>query len=87
MADRLRRGRTAAEAFLDRLAAIRESLTSDGRTLVQGALGWLWARSECTVPIPGFKSVAQAEENAGALDHGPLPPERMREIEALLGRA
>ena len=75
------------KAFLDRLAAIRESLTSDGRTLVQGALGWLWARSECTVPIPGFKSVAQAEENAGALDHGPLPSERMREIEALLGRA
>ncbi len=73
--------------FLDGLAAIRESLTSDGRTLVQGALGWLWARSERTLPIPGFKSVAQAEENAGALAHGPLPPERMREIDALLGRA
>jgi aryl-alcohol dehydrogenase-like predicted oxidoreductase len=73
--------------FLDRLAAIRESLTADGRTLVQGALGWIWARSELTIPIPGFKTVAQVEENAGALAHGPLPAERMREIEALPGLA
>ena len=73
--------------FLDRLAAIRESLTADGRTLVQGALGWLWARSERTIPIPGFKTVAQVEENAGALAHGQLPAERMREIDALLDRA
>jgi len=73
--------------FLDRLAAIREALTSDGRTLVQGALGWIWARSARTVPIPGFKSVGQAEENAGALAHGPLPVERMAEIDDLLGRS
>ena len=73
--------------FLDRLAAIRESLTADGRTLVQGALGWLWARSERTIPIPGFKTVAQVEENAGALAHGQLPAERVREIDALLDRA
>jgi aryl-alcohol dehydrogenase-like predicted oxidoreductase len=73
--------------FLERLAAIRESLTADGRSLVQGALGWIWARSERTIPIPGFKSVAQVEENAGALAHGPLPAERMEEIDALLGRA
>lgn len=72
--------------FLDGLAAIREALTSDGRTLVQGALGWIWARSERTIPIPGFKSVAQAAENAGALARGPLPADRMREIDALLGR-
>jgi hypothetical protein len=30
--------------------------------------------------------VAQAEENAGALSHGPLPDDRMREIDDLLGR-
>lgn len=72
--------------FLERLAAIRELLTVDGRTLVQGALGWLWARSERTIPIPGFKTVAQVEENAGALAHGPLPADSMREIDALLGR-
>jgi aryl-alcohol dehydrogenase-like predicted oxidoreductase len=74
------------QAFLDGLAAIRELLTSDGRSLVQGALGWIWARSGRTVPIPGFKSVAQAEENAGALAHRPLPAERLAEIDDLLGR-
>jgi aryl-alcohol dehydrogenase-like predicted oxidoreductase len=74
------------QEFLDGLAAIREVLTADGRTLVQGALGWIWARSERAIPIPGFKTVAQAEENAGALAHGPLAPERMEEIDALLGR-
>jgi aryl-alcohol dehydrogenase-like predicted oxidoreductase len=72
--------------FLERLAAIRELLTTDGRTLVQGALGWLWARSQRTIPIPGFKTVAQVEENAGALAHGPLPADSMHEIDALLGR-
>jgi aryl-alcohol dehydrogenase-like predicted oxidoreductase len=73
--------------FLDALGAIRECLTSDGRTLVQGALGWLWGRSTTAVPIPGFKTVAQAEENAGALAHGPLAPDVMRQIDVLLGGA
>ena len=62
-------------------------LTADGRTLVQGALGWLWACSGRTVPIPGFNTVAQVEENAGALAHGRPPRSAMREIDALLGRA
>ena len=34
--------------------AIVEILTSKGRTVAQGALAWLWARSPLTVPIPGF---------------------------------
>ena len=76
-------GRPQTE-FLDRLAAIREALTADGRTLVQGALGWIWARSDRTIPIPGFKTVAQAEENAGALAHGPLPAAAMRQVAELL---
>jgi aryl-alcohol dehydrogenase-like predicted oxidoreductase len=73
--------------FLDALAAIRECLTSDGRTLVQGALAWIWGRSPIAVPIPGFKTVAQAEENAGALARGPLAPDTMRQIDVLLERA
>ena len=67
-----------------RVDAVREILTSGGRTLAQGALGWLWARSPRTVPIPGFRTVAQAEENAGALHHGPLRPGQLAEIDALL---
>jgi len=45
--------------------AIREILTSKGRSLAQGALAWNWARSEKTLPIPGFRTVAQVQENAG----------------------
>ena len=45
----------------------------------------LGAQSSATLPIPGFKTVAQVEENAGALAHGPLSADRMREIDALLG--
>jgi aryl-alcohol dehydrogenase-like predicted oxidoreductase len=43
-----------------------------GRTLAQGALVWLWSRSGKTIPIPGFKTAAQVEENCGALARGPL---------------
>lgn len=71
---------------LEQLGAIREILTSNGRTLVQGALAWIWARSEKTIPIPGFKTVAQVEENARAMELGPLTVEQMQEIDRLLGR-
>ncbi len=71
---------------LSQLDAIRGILTSNGRTLVQGALAWIWARSEKTIPIPGFKTVAQVEENARAMELGPLTAEQMKEIDTLLGR-
>lgn len=71
-------------AWVSRIEALREVLTSEGRTLGQGALAWLWARSPRTVPIPGFRTVAQAEENAGALRFGPLRPEQLTEIEGIL---
>lgn len=74
------------QAWLDALSAMREVLTANGRTLAQGSLAWLWARSEQTIPIPGFKTVKQVEENAGALEFGPLTPEQMQEIDRLLGR-
>ncbi|MBO0770365.1 MAG: aldo/keto reductase [Actinobacteria bacterium] len=78
-------GRPGPE-FLRRLDAIREILTSDGRTLTQGALAWVMARGHRIIPIPGFKSVAQAEENAGALGAGPLTPAQLTEIDRLLDR-
>lgn len=73
--------------FLDKIENIREILTSGGRTAAQGALAWLWAKSGCNIPIPGFKSVRQAEENAAALQFGPLEPMQMAEIESLLNRS
>jgi aryl-alcohol dehydrogenase-like predicted oxidoreductase len=66
--------------------AIREILTSKGRSLAQGALAWNWARSEKTLPIPGFRTVAQVQENAAAMQFGPLTPEQMKEIDTLLER-
>ncbi len=82
--DLFRDGRPAPE-WLDRVSAVREVLTTGGRTLAQGALGWLWARSARTVPIPGCRTVAQVEENAGALAFGPLPAAAVAEVDALLG--
>mgnify|MGYP000893964504 FL=1 len=70
--------------YLDALDAIRDVLTSGGRTLVQGALSWIWGRGEHTVPIPGIKNPAQAEEAAGAMEFGPLTPEQMAEIDRIL---
>jgi len=72
--------------WLERLEAVREVLTSNGRTLAQGALAWIWGASPLTVPIPGFKSVEQVQENAGAMAFGPLTPDQMEEIDAILGR-
>ena len=71
---------------LKRLDAVRDLLTTGGRTVAQGALGWILARSPVTIPIPGFKSEAQLRENLGALDHGPLPADVMAEIHSILNR-
>jgi len=66
--------------------AILEILTSNGRTVAQGALAWLWARTPQTLPIPGFRTINQVEENAGAMEYGPLTPEQMKQIETILKR-
>lgn len=77
-------GGVPAPEWAARVEAVREVLTGDGRTLAQGALAWLWARSPHAVPIPGFRSIAQAEENAGALQFGALHQNQMKEIATLL---
>jgi aryl-alcohol dehydrogenase-like predicted oxidoreductase len=66
--------------------AIVDILTSNGRSIAQGALAWNWGRSPLTIPIPGFRTVKQVEENAGALQFGPLLPEQMAEVEKILKR-
>jgi len=73
--------------WLTKRDAIHKILTSGGRTVAQGALAWLWARSPQTLPIPGFRTVKQVEENTKAMEFGPLTPEQMREIAQLLGRS
>lgn len=78
-------GRPAA-AWMKKLDAVREILTSGGRTLAQGALAWLWARSPQTIPIPGFRLVRQVKENCAAMQFGALSAAQMQEVAALLER-
>jgi len=70
--------------YLKRLEAVKEILMKGGRTLVQGALSWIWAKSPLTIPIPGIKNVSQAIENSKAMEFGPLSKEDMEEIERLV---
>ena len=79
--------RTYFESQNRRIYAVREILTSNGRSIAQGALGWLWARSQKTLPIPGFRTVEQVKENAGAMQYGPLTTQQMNEIDTILERA
>ena len=78
-------GKPSAE-WLKKRDAVRAILSSQGRSVSQGALAWLWTRSPRTLPIPGFRTVAQVQENAAAMQFGPLREEQMQEIERLLER-
>ncbi len=70
--------------FLKALDSVKEILTSNGRTLVQGALSWIWGKSGSTVPIPGFKTTKQVEEIAKAMSFGPFSQAQMKEIDQIL---
>ena len=69
---------------LELLEKIKEVLTEDDRSLAQGAIGWLWARSGHSIPIPGFRSIPQVEENVSSLRFGPLKEEQMDQIALLM---
>jgi aryl-alcohol dehydrogenase-like predicted oxidoreductase len=68
---------------LETVQTMGQVLTGDGRSYVQAALGWIWARSPRTVPVPGFRTVEHVEEDAGAMRLGPLSEEQMHEIQRL----
>jgi aryl-alcohol dehydrogenase-like predicted oxidoreductase len=78
---------TPSEDFLARLDAVRDVLTGHGRSLAQGALAWIWARSDRAVPLPGFRTVAQVTDTRTALRHGALSPDEFATVEQALGRA
>jgi aryl-alcohol dehydrogenase-like predicted oxidoreductase len=71
------------EEFLKLLACaqqIEPYLTRDGRSYVQGALGWIWARSPLTIPLPGFRNMEQMQALVQARQYGPLPLDVMQAI-------
>ena len=75
-----------AQQWIGALDAVREFLMGGGRSLAQRALAWVWGRSEVTIPIPGFKTVNQVRENAGAMAFGPVPHAEMAKIDEIPGR-
>lgn len=73
--------------MIRRAESLRPILTEGGRSFVQGALGWILARSPRAIPIPGFRTVEHVEGLAGAMDRGPLREDQMDRIAALLERS
>jgi aryl-alcohol dehydrogenase-like predicted oxidoreductase len=78
-----------AEGAFERNVALVERAAQVARrkgcTLAQLALAWLLAQGPEVVPIPGTKSRARLEENAGALDIR-FTPDELAELDALLPR-
>ncbi len=69
---------------LEAVEALREPLTSEGRTMAQGALAYIWAIDPRMIPIPGFKTVEQVQQNAGAMEFGPLGEEEVRQVQSIV---
>lgn len=69
---------------LETVQALRDVLTSGDRSMAQGALAFIWGLDERMVPIPGFKTVQQVKDNAGALDFGPLTPKQIRQVQEIV---
>ncbi|HJR80731.1 MAG TPA: aldo/keto reductase [Anaerolineales bacterium] len=76
------------EQFLKRIEAVRRLFAEAGdtRTLAQIALAWIWTRSDRTIPIPGFKTLAQVKENIQAMEFGLLSNEQMKKIDEIYER-
>ena len=74
--------------YLRHAEAVRKMFADAGdpRTLPQIALAWIWTRSDRTIPIPGFKTVAQVRENIQAMEFGLLRKEQMKEIDEIYER-
>jgi aryl-alcohol dehydrogenase-like predicted oxidoreductase len=74
---------------LQRIEAVRKMFADAGdpRTQAQIALAWIWTRSDRTIPIPGFKTLAQVKENIQAMEFGLLSNEQMKKIDEIFERA
>ena len=72
-----------------RIETVRKFFADSGdpRTQAQIALAWIWTRSDRTIPIPGFKTVAQVTENIQAMEFGLLSNEQMNKIDEIYERS
>jgi len=64
--------------------ALRDVLTSRDRSMAQGAIAYIWTLDERMIPIPGFKTVEQVLDNAGAMDFGPLTDDEMDQVKQIV---
>ncbi len=73
---------------LEHIETVRKTFAEAGepRTLAQIALAWIWTRCERSIPIPGFKTLAQVKENIQAMEFGLLSKEQMRKIDEIFER-
>jgi aryl-alcohol dehydrogenase-like predicted oxidoreductase len=62
---------------------LKELFVDDGRSLAQVALGYILAKHERIIPIPGFKNVKQVEDNAKAMELGPLSNKLVQQIDRI----
>jgi aryl-alcohol dehydrogenase-like predicted oxidoreductase len=69
---------------LDKVERVKTVLTKHGRSMAQGALAWILARSQRAVPIPGFRTVEQVEDNAGVFSVPPMTQDDLDQIQALV---
>ena len=83
----LRAGRTPQNIQRAAIVNRRFAEAGDRRTPAQIALAWIWTRNHRTIPIPGFKTVAQVQENIQAMEFGLLSSEQMRQIDEIFERA
>ena len=67
----------------DSIRAIHAALDM-GVSFFDTAANYGFGHSERAVPIPGFKTVAQVEDNVGALAYGRLSSEQMAEIASIV---
>lgn len=58
-------------------------MEQDGRTIIQGQIGYLTATSETTIPILGAKTIEKIEENAKILELCPLSSNLVKKIDDL----
>jgi aryl-alcohol dehydrogenase-like predicted oxidoreductase len=76
-------GEGRAAFRLAQVEQMRGLLTRDGRSMTQAALSWILTLSERTIPIPGFKTVAQVEELVGAAGLPPLDEDQLALVDDL----
>ncbi len=70
--------------YLDMVRALSALATSRGQTVAQLALSWVLREPRVTSAVIGASSVAQLEDNLGALDAPPLTTEELGAVDALM---